>query len=623
MFSGNFKKIFRLYRQHWRHTAKFFVLTTVHSAAFLYVPYLFRSANNVSKPDSPAPERYSLTRFTLTFFAGEDATLKKKYIIVFSTCGAYLVFLGVLSRWRIINNRVLEDLLAQDLRRQIVNSIRRRQRVSTAQLTQKAINDVNVITHSSTAALFSMLRGGVFFTGGLAALLAGFPQLAAISVPFVFTLTLNGYYYNEQLRQASAKQIASQGNIAAELGELNSYRTTVHTQRCEALIEPLFEQRLTENHTNAKRLASIRGRNLLFTEVFGVGYLLSLVAYASYLIASGQLQSENILLSLYAIYAAVGVRGINSGYSDLKEKIGVLNSLEQFLGEELLQSCPQPPPSPLCAFFELFENFFDKQIMHNAEEEFTDEGTLASGKEIEKFLQAQRKPSGMQLKGLWLRHGLEEEKDRQTATQQSIAFIEKLDILPGERLGIQGRSGLGKSTLFDFICGIGTPAAKGSVSFDVSQPNIFYFTQIPEVFARSFVLNIILGNVELLEFLRVQSGDETNRLCALFLMVRNLLKITNLWGVAQRSERLGRLNDLSPGEKQRLLFARLFFSNCDLILLDESVSNLDAGHYQRLLPHLQAFLDKRTCLVISHHEQFSGDICGNNLYPLSTAVFIA
>lgn len=37
---------------------------------------------------------------------------------------------------------------------------------------------------------------------------------------------------------------------------------------------------------------------------------------------------ENMALSLYALYAALGLRGVNFGFTELKEKLGILSSLE-------------------------------------------------------------------------------------------------------------------------------------------------------------------------------------------------------------------------------------------------------------------------------------------------------
>ena len=110
---------------------------------------------------------------------------------------------------------------------------------------------------------------------------------------------------------------------------------SVHLSRSFRFYSNFLSAALDHNHRMVRNLAVRRGKNFMFIEVFGIGYLLSIVAYGSYLITTGGLAAENILLSFFAIYAALGIRGINSGYSELKEKIGVINSVESFFGTEL------------------------------------------------------------------------------------------------------------------------------------------------------------------------------------------------------------------------------------------------------------------------------------------------
>lgn len=66
-------------------------------------------------------------------------------------------------------------------------------------------------------------------------------------------------------------------------------------------------------------------------ETFGIGYLLSIICYGTYKVAIGDLLTEDLSLSLYAIYAALGLRAVSRGYTELKEKNGILNSLEETL----------------------------------------------------------------------------------------------------------------------------------------------------------------------------------------------------------------------------------------------------------------------------------------------------
>ena len=50
-----------------------------------------------------------------------------------------------------------------------------------------------------------------------------------------------------------------------------------------------------------------------------------------------------------------------------------------------------------------------------------------------------------------------------------------------------------------------------------------------------------------------------------------------------------KLNKLSAGEKQRLQFARLFFSNPDIMVLDECFANLDFYNQKIIAQELKDF----------------------------------
>ena len=57
---------------------------------------------------------------------------------------------------------------------------------------------------------------------------------------------------------------------------------------------------------------------------------------------------------------------------------------------------------------------------------------------------------------------------------------------------------------------------------------------------------------------------------------------------------------LSGGQKQRISLARALIKNPDVILLDDSLSALDANTEHQILDHLDTDLKGKTCLIITH-----------------------
>ena len=113
-------------------------------------------------------------------------------------------------------------------------------------------------------------------------------------------------------------------NVTSELGEFAENKKCVILSKSESFVNSYFSNSLNENHKRVLKMANLKGRQMFFMETFGIGYLLSILCYGTYLVSIGSLNVEDLSLSLYALYAALGLRGINSGYSELKEKTGIL-----------------------------------------------------------------------------------------------------------------------------------------------------------------------------------------------------------------------------------------------------------------------------------------------------------
>ena len=59
-------------------------------------------------------------------------------------------------------------------------------------------------------------------------------------------------------------------------------------------------------------------------------------------------------------------------------------------------------------------------------------------------------------------------------------------------------------------------------------------------------------------------------------------------------------NDVSGGEKQRILIARAVYKNPDFIFLDEATSALDAENEKIIHNNLQRFFKGKTVIIVAH-----------------------
>ena len=164
-----------------------------------------------------------------------------------------------------------------------------------------------------------------------------------------------------------------------------------------------------------------------------------------------------------------------------------------------------------------------------------------------------------------------------------------LGISEGERIGIVGRNGGGKSTLLKIIAGVDNPD-----SGEVTRANwvrLGLLNQADTTFAGS-VRDFVVGSKKTHEW----ASDAG---------VREIFQ--GLFG-GSSSEVLDRAyNSLSGGEKRRVGLAKLLIEPLDLILLDEPTNHLDIEGVAWLANHLRSRRELAVS-VVTHDRWFLDEI---------------
>lgn len=173
-----------------------------------------------------------------------------------------------------------------------------------------------------------------------------------------------------------------------------------------------------------------------------------------------------------------------------------------------------------------------------------------------------------------------------------------LHVAPGGRIALVGPTGAGKSTLARLLLRFYTPTA-GRVmvdgidlrDYDVREyrRHVGYVPQEPYLFSGSVLDNIRLS--------RPDADPAEVRAAALELGIDDLLSALPEGYDTNVHERGSRL---SAGERQLVAFARAFFAQPEILILDEATSNVDPGTEHRLESALDRLLRDRTALVIAH-----------------------
>lgn len=178
-----------------------------------------------------------------------------------------------------------------------------------------------------------------------------------------------------------------------------------------------------------------------------------------------------------------------------------------------------------------------------------------------------------------------------------------LDIKFGERVGIIGKTGSGKSTFVNLISGLIKPHS-GTVLIDGNDINKNYKCwqkQIGYVFPETFLLNdSIKNNIAL----GVKEENIDNEL------IQNAIKKSELFDFVDElnekaDTKIGEFGaKISSGQRQRIGIARVFYHNPKpkLLILDEATSALNLEVEKKIINHIKNLGRDITVIIVSHRE---------------------
>jgi len=165
-----------------------------------------------------------------------------------------------------------------------------------------------------------------------------------------------------------------------------------------------------------------------------------------------------------------------------------------------------------------------------------------------------------------------------------------LDFAAGERLGVVGRNGVGKSTLLRVILGEHAPSS-GEV----------------KIGARTQINYVDQNRIELDEnntvYDEVGENSEVVRLGDVSISLRSYLR-----RFLFSEERINtKIAQLSGGERSRILLAKIIKRGGNVLILDEPTNDLDLGTLRLLEEALVAF--GGSVIVVSHDRYFLNRVC--------------
>ena len=161
----------------------------------------------------------------------------------------------------------------------------------------------------------------------------------------------------------------------------------------------------------------------------------------------------------------------------------------------------------------------------------------------------------------------------------------------GDRIGVVGKNGDGKSTLLSLLAGIIEPD-EGRV-IRTRGVRVGVLGQADALSDDDTVEHAVVGDIPEYEW----AGDAR---------VRDIIS-----GLAADIPWQGRVGDLSGGQRRRVDLARLLIGDWDVLMLDEPTNHLDMRAITWLAHHLKARWKHGTgaLLVITHDRWFLDEVC--------------
>ena len=183
------------------------------------------------------------------------------------------------------------------------------------------------------------------------------------------------------------------------------------------------------------------------------------------------------------------------------------------------------------------------------------------------------------------------------------------EISKGDFLGIIGPNGSGKSTLLKLMTRVLSPQS-GSVFLegkDIRGMHLKEFCRKVAFVPQDTLINfsfsveeiVLMGRIPHLKRMQFETKKD-------FSIARNALSLTDTLYIKEKE-----INQLSAGERQRVIIAKALAQEPMLLFLDEPTSHLDIGHQVQILDLLKRLNKENglTVVMVMHDLNLASEYC--------------
>jgi ABC transport system ATP-binding/permease protein len=176
-------------------------------------------------------------------------------------------------------------------------------------------------------------------------------------------------------------------------------------------------------------------------------------------------------------------------------------------------------------------------------------------------------------------------------------------ISPGDRIGIVGPNGSGKTVLLNLAAGL-MPPVSGSISTGETVRIAYYRQNNEEMDNSARMIDFIKQTAEI-----VETGNGTT--ISAGQMLERLLFDSN--------QQYSLIKNLSGGERRRLMLAKILMEKPNVLLLDEPTNDLDIQTLEVLEEYLEYF---RGVVIVASHDRYFLDKTTDKLLAIKTGGII-
>ncbi|WP_299496922.1 ABC transporter transmembrane domain-containing protein [uncultured Shewanella sp.] len=485
------------------------------------------------------------------FIAGSKAQLSQALFILMGMIS--LLAVGTFTRFYLMS--WLGERVSGDIRKAVFNQIVMLhpsyfEENRSGEMMSRLTTDT-VLLQSIIGSSFSMALRSVFMlVGGLTMLLITSFKLTFIVVICVPLILVPMMIFGRKVRTLAASSQDAIADIGTYAGEMIQNIKVVQGYTHERLEQLAFAQEVEKAFEIAKR--RVRQRSLLIAAVIFLTFsAISMMLWVGGMdVLSGRMTGGELgAFIFYAIMVAMSVATISEVYGELQRAAGSATRLLDLLK---VSSHIQEPDNPVTI-----------ELQHDI---------VLECKNGDFFYPSQPDIAALKAINLQIPRG------------QVVAFV--------------GRSGAGKTTLFELFQRFYDPQ-KGQVMFndvDVTQLKLTELRQAmgmvpqqPVLFSTDVWHNIRYGKPNATDEEVIAAAKKAHAHAFIEQLPQGYQSYLGEQGVR-----------LSGGQKQRIALARAILKDPQVLLLDEATSALDADSEYHVQAALKTLMQDRTTLIIAH-----------------------